>query len=84
MVPCEHCHQAIVVEREFSPSAGDLVLSKTGELLGVMVNNDYCAVLQTLEPAPGGILETWLTREEMGRKLEAFRAQVNSLPSPLQ
>lgn len=69
---------------EFSPSAGDLVLSKTGELLGVMVNNEYCAVLKDLQPAPGGVLETWLTRDEMGRKLEAFRAKVNSLPTPLQ
>jgi len=69
---------------EFSPSAGDLVLSKTGELLGVMVNNEYCAVLKDLQPAPGGVFESYLTREEMGRKLEAFRAKVNSLPSPLQ
>ncbi|HKB89547.1 MAG TPA: hypothetical protein VKC60_03400, partial [Opitutaceae bacterium] len=29
----------------FSPSAGDLVFSKTGELLGIMVNRDYCAVI---------------------------------------
>lgn len=30
---------------DFSPNRGDLVLSKTGELLGVMVNNDYCVVI---------------------------------------
>ena len=30
---------------EFSPSSGDLVFSKTGELLGIMVNRDYCAVI---------------------------------------
>ncbi len=30
---------------EFTPSAGDLVFSKTGELLGVMVNSDFCAVI---------------------------------------
>ncbi|MFA5057592.1 MAG: hypothetical protein WC485_05720, partial [Opitutaceae bacterium] len=30
---------------EFTPSAGDLVFSKTGELLGIMVNNNYCAVI---------------------------------------
>jgi hypothetical protein len=49
-----------------------------------MVNNEYCAVLKDLQPAPGGVFETWLTRDEMGRKLEAFRARVNSLPTPLQ
>lgn len=33
---------------EFTPTAGDLVFSKTGELIGIMVNNDYCAVIDTL------------------------------------
>lgn len=33
---------------EFSPHTGDLVFSKTGELLGLMVNNDYCFVLNQL------------------------------------
>ncbi|MFO1459990.1 MAG: hypothetical protein U1G08_11320 [Verrucomicrobiota bacterium] len=69
---------------EFSPSAGDLVLSKTGELLGVMVNSDYCAVLRNLQPAPGGVFEAGLSREAMGKRLEAFRTQINNLPLPLQ
>lgn len=30
---------------DFSPSRGDLVLSKTGELLGIMANSDYCVIL---------------------------------------
>ncbi|MDI1318650.1 MAG: hypothetical protein PSW75_00455 [bacterium] len=30
---------------EIAPKRGDLVLSKTGDLIGLMVNNDYCAVL---------------------------------------
>lgn len=30
---------------EISPKRGDLVFSKTGEIVGIMVNNDYCAVL---------------------------------------
>ena len=33
---------------DFSPSTGDLVFSKTGELLGIMVNSTYCAVLLEL------------------------------------
>jgi chemotaxis protein histidine kinase CheA len=35
---------------KFNPSTGDLVLSKTGELLGIMVNNNYCMVLRALTP----------------------------------
>jgi len=31
---------------EFAPKRGDLVLARTGELLGIMVNSDYCALLK--------------------------------------
>jgi hypothetical protein len=53
---------------EISPKRGDLVFSQTGDLIGIMVNNDYCAVLgnfaasHTLrlgdnpQPATSGIL----------------------------
>jgi hypothetical protein len=34
---------------DFSPSRGDIVLSKTGEFLGVMVNSEYCAVVGAVE-----------------------------------
>lgn len=30
---------------EIAPKRGDLVFSKSGDLIGIMVNNDYCAVL---------------------------------------
>lgn len=30
---------------EIAPKRGDLVFSKTGELIGLMVNSDYCALL---------------------------------------
>jgi X-X-X-Leu-X-X-Gly heptad repeat protein len=36
---------------DFSPKRGDLVFAKTGELLGIMVNNDYCALLKTFTAA---------------------------------
>lgn len=36
---------------EISPKRGDLVFSKTGDLIGIMVNNDYCAVLGNFAPA---------------------------------
>jgi X-X-X-Leu-X-X-Gly heptad repeat protein len=35
---------------DFAPSRGDLVFSKTGEFLGIMVNSDYCAVLKNFTP----------------------------------
>src|SRR5207237_180979 len=33
---------------KFNPSRGDLVFTRTGEVLGVMVNGEYCAVLNKL------------------------------------
>ncbi len=36
---------------EFSPRRGDLMFAKTGELIGVMVNNEYCAVLGDFKSA---------------------------------
>lgn len=36
------------ISGEFTPSRGDLVFSKSGELLGLMVSSDYCAVISTV------------------------------------
>ncbi len=36
---------------KFNPSSGDLVLSKSGELLGVMANNNYCAIIHHFQAA---------------------------------
>ena len=35
---------------EISPKRGDLVFSKTGDIIGIMVNSDYCAVLGDFSP----------------------------------
>lgn len=69
---------------EFSPSTGDLVFSKTGELLGVMVNSSYCAVMLELPVLtrvasgenPGGLG----TREA----LATVRAALGRLPQRVQ
>ena len=34
---------------KFNPSRGDLVFSKTGELLGVMANNTYCTMIHSFD-----------------------------------
>src|SRR5207249_8952 len=36
---------------KFNPSRGDLVLSKTGELLGVMANSTYCMMIRNFDAA---------------------------------
>ena len=35
---------------KFNPAQGDLVFSQTGDLLGIMVNNKYCLVIQNATP----------------------------------
>ncbi len=69
---------------EFSPSAGDLVVSKSGEILGLMVNGEYCVVLSDVQAAPGGTLDPGMPRAAVGKKLEEFRARVDRLPLGLQ
>ncbi len=69
---------------DFSPSRGDLVLSKTGELLGIMVNSDYCAVINNFLPA-----RTIRTGEDVGDQktsnvLNELAARVRSLPLRMQ
>ncbi|HUG11537.1 MAG TPA: hypothetical protein VMM36_11010 [Opitutaceae bacterium] len=69
---------------EFSPSTGDLVFSKTGELLGMMVNSTYCAVLlelPVLTRIPAGENASGLGTRE---KLTAVRDGMNRLPLKLQ
>ncbi|MCF3650372.1 hypothetical protein [Synoicihabitans lomoniglobus] len=36
---------------DFTASRGDLVLSKTGELLGIMVNSELCVMIDTFTPS---------------------------------
>jgi hypothetical protein len=68
----------------FTPSAGDIVFSKTGEILGLMVTNNYCVILDnfaTTEVLPFG-------QDVLGRKtstvLNAAKERVLRLPLKLQ
>jgi predicted nucleic acid-binding Zn-ribbon protein len=36
---------------EFAPKRGDLMFNKRGDLIGIMVNNDYCAVISSFTPS---------------------------------
>jgi hypothetical protein len=61
---------------DFATSSGDLVLSKTGELLGIMVNHDYCVLINNFLPTKtirtgGNIVEqhTGATFDELYARL---------------
>jgi X-X-X-Leu-X-X-Gly heptad repeat protein len=69
---------------EFSPSAGDLVLSKTGEFLGIMVNSDYCAVVKSFETHPSDNFDESTMAAQMRSKLEELRTRIDKLPFALR
>jgi hypothetical protein len=68
---------------DFAPHTGDLVFSKTGELLGVMVNNDYCFVLNQLRTVAA--VRTGENAAGLGTKapLQAARDILLKLPAKL-
>lgn len=69
---------------KFNPSRGDVVLSRTGELLGLMVNSTYCLVLTdftagaTLEFGPN------VHSEHTGTTLARLYGKVFQMPLRLQ
>jgi hypothetical protein len=69
---------------KFNPSRGDLVLSKTGELLGIMVNNEYCAVLGKITPAVTLQCGDTLKAQRAGDQLTQLQNRVMQLPPKLQ
>src|SRR5207248_8766552 len=69
---------------EFAPSRGDLVLSKTGELLGIMVNNDYCAIINNFLPARALRTGDDVRDQQTSLLLGHLGARYRALPLKLQ
>ena len=69
---------------EFAPSRGDLVFSKTGELLGIMVNNDYCVLLGNF--APTAVVFTGEERpgQHTASLIDSLSSRIMQLPIELQ
>ena len=69
---------------DFAPSRGDLVFSKTGDLLGIMVNSDYCAVLGNFTPQQTIRTGPDIKSQTTGATLESLIARMRTLPLKLQ
>ncbi|MSU65139.1 MAG: hypothetical protein EXS38_03325 [Opitutus sp.] len=69
---------------DFAPSRGDLVFSKTGELLGIMVNSDYCAVLRDFTPMAAIRPGADVRAQSTGAILEGLIGRTRSMPLKLQ
>jgi hypothetical protein len=69
---------------KFNPSRGDLVFSRTGDLVGVMVNSSYCFLLQNFEV--GAVLRFGndVAGQDPAGLLSLLGSQVFALPVKLQ
>lgn len=68
----------------FAPSRGDLVLSKSGELLGIMVNRDYCALVKDFTALTTIRTGDDTTAQGTGALLDGLVARVKALSFELQ
>ncbi len=68
---------------DFAPKRGDLVFAKTGELLGMMVNSDFCAVLSNLKSSVSIRTGTDIREQATGALFDDLIARVRGLPEKL-
>ncbi len=69
---------------KFTPSRGDLVFSKTGELLGIMANSKHCAVFRKVEMNRQIKLGIDVPQQNTTKVLGQLRSQLQRLPTALQ
>ena len=69
---------------KFNPSRGDLVFSRTGELLGIMVNNSYCLTIRKFAANATIPFDRDLRKQPTGETLSQLFGYVFDLPQRLQ
>lgn len=69
---------------DFAPSRGDLVFSKTGELLGIMVNSDFCAVIRNFTASKTIKTGDDVKAQNTSQILDELSARYRGLPLNLQ
>ncbi len=69
---------------KFAPSSGDLVFTKGGELLGVMVNKEYCVLLTSFAPTHDIQLGVGTGQQKTGTLLSQLFGQIARMPARLQ
>ena len=69
---------------KFNPSRGDLVFSKTGELLGIMANHTYCLKIHNFDQTATFQFGQDVPNQHTGPVLSALYSVVMGLPFKLQ
>jgi hypothetical protein len=68
----------------FNPSRGDLVFSRTGELLGIMANDTYCMVIRKFDSSATFQLGQSMRSQYLPDTLARFYVSIQRLPPELQ
>jgi len=69
---------------KFNPSRGDLVFSRTGELLGIMANDTYCMVIRKYDTNATFQLGQSMRSQYLADTLSRFYVSIQRLPLELQ
>jgi hypothetical protein len=69
---------------KFNPSRGDLVFSRTGELLGVMANGTYCMMIKSFTPTATFQFAQDVRSQQPGETLARLYSLIAKLPPKLQ
>jgi septal ring factor EnvC (AmiA/AmiB activator) len=69
---------------KFNPSRGDLVFSKTGEILGVMANSSYCLMLRNFSYEATFQFGDDVRAQHTGATLSALYSHLLTMPFKLQ
>jgi hypothetical protein len=69
---------------DFAPARGDLVFSQSGELLGLMVNSDYCVLVKDFAAAATIQAGPDTAAEQTGSTLNSFYSRIMGMAPELQ
>ena len=69
---------------KFNPSRGDLVFSRTGELLGIMANSTYCMMIKGFNPTASFQFASDVRSQRTGETLARLYTLIAGLPTKLQ
>jgi hypothetical protein len=69
---------------KFNPSRGDLVFSRTGDLLGVMANANYCSMVRNFNISASVKCDPDVREQHTGETLSRLYGMVAGLPFKLQ
>lgn len=69
---------------KFNPSRGDLVFSKTGELLGLMVNSTYCLMIRSFDAGATLRFSNDVRSQRTGEIFSGLYSQLIQMPLRLQ